>query len=87
MGTKAAGVSIGGAMRDIYEGDIGWKVHSLARSADTTRATLNLDDFTQALVRRKLLTNDKYVSGIEAGTEVFKGTGRLDTRAYSVDIG
>lgn len=74
-------------MRDIYEGDIGWKVHSLARSADTTRATLNLDDFTQALVRRKLLTNDKYVSGIEAGTEVFKGTGRLDTRAYSVDIG
>ncbi|WP_256725948.1 hypothetical protein [Streptomyces sp. IMTB 2501] len=27
------------------------------------------------------------VSGIEAGTEVFKGTDRLDTTAYSVDIG
>ncbi|MFE9775735.1 hypothetical protein ACFYOV_29565 [Streptomyces sp. NPDC005931] len=53
----------------------------------TTRATLDLDDFTQALVRRKLLTEDAYVSGIEAGTEVFRGTGRVDTRAYSVDIG
>ncbi|GAA2655748.1 hypothetical protein [Streptomyces vastus] len=48
---------------------------------------LNLDDFTQALVRRKLLSNDKYVSGTEAGTEVFRGSGRLDTRAFSVDIG
>ncbi|MFE2098604.1 hypothetical protein [Streptomyces sp. PTD9-10] len=48
---------------------------------------LNLDDFTQALVRRNLLSNDKYVSGIEAGTEVFKGSGRLETRSYSADIG
>ncbi|MFH8775191.1 hypothetical protein ACIF83_40810 [Streptomyces sp. NPDC085866] len=48
---------------------------------------LNLDDFTQALVRRKLLSDDKYVSGIEAGTEVFKGSGRLDAKSYSVDIG
>ncbi|GAB2877703.1 hypothetical protein GCM10027074_52230 [Streptomyces deserti] len=52
-----------------------------------TKAALNLDDFTQALVRRKPLSDDKYVSGIESGTEVFKGSGRLDTRAYSVTIG
>ena len=48
---------------------------------------LSLPYFTQALVRRKLLGNDTYVSGVEAGTEVFKGTGRLDTRSYSVTIG
>ncbi|MGW7205165.1 GH12 family glycosyl hydrolase domain-containing protein [Streptomyces sp. NPDC054837] len=53
----------------------------------STKATLDLDDFTQALVRRKLLSNEKYVSGIESGTAVFKGTGRLDTKAYSVNIG
>ncbi|WP_330348223.1 hypothetical protein [Streptomyces sp. NBC_00582] len=58
-----------------------------ARRANTTKATLNLDDFTQALVRRKLLSNDTYVSGIESGTEVFKGTGCLDTTPYSVTIG
>ncbi|MGX5187913.1 GH12 family glycosyl hydrolase domain-containing protein [Streptomyces avermitilis] len=87
LGTKYGSVSLGGAMWDIYQGDIGWKVYSFVRRTNTTKATLDLDDFTQALVRRKLLSNDKYVSGIEAGTEVFKGTGRLDTKAYSVDIG
>ncbi len=50
-------------------------MYSFVRRTNTTRATLNLDDFTQALVRRKLLTNDKYVSGIESGTEVFPGHG------------
>jgi hypothetical protein len=87
LGTKYGSVSLGGAMWDIYQGDIGWKVFSFVRRTNTTKATLNLDDFTQALVRRKLLSNDKYVSGIESGTEVFKGTGRLDTRSYSVTVG
>ncbi|MFC4465793.1 hypothetical protein ACFPH6_14900 [Streptomyces xiangluensis] len=87
LGSKVGRVGLGGAIWDIYEGDIGWKVHSFVRVADTSKATLNLDDFTQALVRRKLLSNDKYVSGIEAGTEVFRGTGRLGTKAFSVDIG
>ncbi len=87
LGSKVGSVSLGGAMWDLYEGDIGWKVHSFVRQANTTKATLNLDDFTQALVRRNLLSNDKYVSGIESGTEVFRGSGRLDTRSYSVDIG
>ncbi|WP_149825652.1 GH12 family glycosyl hydrolase domain-containing protein [Streptomyces tailanensis] len=87
LGTKYGSVSLGGAMWDIYTGDIGWKVFSFVRRSNTSKATLNLDDFTQALVRRNLLSDDKYVSGIEAGTEVFKGTGRLDTKSYSVNIG
>jgi len=87
LGTKYGSVSLGGAMWDIYQGDIGWKVYSFVRRTNTTRATLNLDDFTQALVRRKLLTNDKYISGIESGTEVFRGAGRLDTTSYAVTIG
>ncbi|MHB9858707.1 GH12 family glycosyl hydrolase domain-containing protein [Streptomyces sp. YIM S03343] len=87
LGTKYGSVSLDGAMWDIYQGDIGWKVYSFVRRTDTTKASLNLDDFTQALVRRKLLSNDKYISGIESGIEVFKGSGRLDTTSYSVDIG
>jgi hypothetical protein len=62
-------------------------VYSFVRRTRTTSARLNLDDFSRALVRRNLLGRDKYLSGIEAGTEVLKGEGRLDTRAYSVDIG
>ncbi|MFK0159337.1 endo-1,4-beta-glucanase [Streptomyces sp. NPDC090493] len=87
LGTRYGSVSLGGAMWDVYRGDIGWNVYSFVRRANTTSATLNIDDFTQALVRRKLLSNDKYLSGIESGTEVFKGSGRLDTTSYSVDIG
>lgn len=59
----------------------------MAQPAGQARPPLNLDDFTQALVRRKLLSNDKYVSGIEADTEVFRGSGLLATKAFSVDIG
>lgn len=87
LGTRYGSVSLDGTMWDVYQGDIGWKVYSFVRRTNTTSATLNLDDFTQALVRRKLLSDDKYVSGIEAGSEVFHGSGRLDTTAYSVDIG
>jgi hypothetical protein len=87
LGTRYGSVSLGGSMWDIYQGDIGWKVYSFVRRTNTTSATLDLDDFTQALVRRKLLTGDTYVSGIEAGTEVFKGSGRLDTTSYSVTVG
>ncbi|MFD4558647.1 endo-1,4-beta-glucanase [Streptomyces sp. NPDC058469] len=87
LGTKFGSVSLDGAMWDIYQGNIGWNVYSFVRQTNTTTATLNIDDFTQALVRRKLLSDDKYVSGIESGTEVFKGSGRLDTKSYSVDIG
>jgi hypothetical protein len=74
----------------------GWKVDKARtgppiRVGDRKKVTasweFSLPCFTRALVRRKLLGNDKYVSGIEAGTEVFKGTGRLDTRSYSVTIG
>ncbi|MEU1519852.1 hypothetical protein ABZ490_48395 [Streptomyces sp. NPDC005811] len=41
----------------------------------------------RALVRRKLLSRDKYVSGIGSGTELFKGTARPDTTSYAVTIG
>jgi len=62
-------------------------VYSFVRRTNTTKASLDLDDFTQALVRRKLLSNDKYLSGIESGSEVFHGSGRQDTKSYAVDIG
>ncbi|MFD8724026.1 hypothetical protein ACFV2H_40250 [Streptomyces sp. NPDC059629] len=86
LGAKRGSVSLDGAMWDICRGGIGWNGHSFVRRANATVATLNLDDFTRALVRGKLLSNDKYVSGNESGTEVFKGSGRLDTKSYSVDI-
>ncbi|MFF5142642.1 hypothetical protein ACFY6U_23425 [Streptomyces sp. NPDC013157] len=57
---------------------LGWHWGRKADKASTGLPTL---------VRRKLLGDDKYLSGIESGAEVFKGSGRLDTMSYSVGIG
>ena len=45
LGPKCGSVSLGGAMGDLCQGDIGWKACSFVRRADTTGATLNLDAF------------------------------------------
>ncbi len=79
-------MSLDGVMWNIDPGDIGWKA-ILRPRANTTKASLDLDDFTQALVRRKLLGNYKYLSGIESGSEVFRVRDGWTPRAYSVDIG
>jgi hypothetical protein len=86
MGTKVATVNIAGTTWDLYEGDIGWKVHSFVRTSNTTSVSLNLTDFTKALVSRGLISSSTYLSGVEAGTEVFRGDGQLDTGSYSVTV-
>ncbi len=87
LGTKVATVNVAGASWDLYEGDIGWKVHSFVRTSNTTSANLNLADFSNVLVGRGYISSSKYLSGIEAGTEVFRGDGQLDTNSYSVSVG
>ncbi|WP_405719598.1 endo-1,4-beta-glucanase [Streptomyces sp. NBC_01537] len=87
LGTKKERVKLAGAYWDLYVGDIGWNVYSFVRVGNTTSANLNLDDFLQALVRRKLVATTDYLSSVEAGTEVFTGKAQLDTTAYSTDVG
>ncbi|MFJ3516339.1 MULTISPECIES: endo-1,4-beta-glucanase [unclassified Streptomyces] len=87
LGTRRERLEIGGATWDLYVGDIGWKVHSFVRVGNTGSANLNLDDFLQVLVRRGLVDPADYLSGVEAGTEVFTGKAQLDTTAYSVNVG
>ncbi|MFG2467378.1 hypothetical protein ACGFXB_18230 [Streptomyces canus] len=63
-----------------------WTIHR-GTAPPEGAAPLDRDDLTQPLVRRNLPSNGKYVSGIESGTQVLKGPGRLDTTSFSVDIG
>jgi hypothetical protein len=51
-----------------------------------TGATLNLADFLKDLTSNRGLAGSKYLNSIEAGTEVFLGTGRLDTDQYYCTI-
>ncbi|HWS38597.1 MAG TPA: cellulose binding domain-containing protein [Actinoplanes sp.] len=87
IGTKQATVTIGGATWDLYRGNIGWEVYSFVRTGDTSSARLDLTGFTDELTARGWLAKTKYLSSVQAGTEVFTGSGRLETSAYSVRIG
>lgn len=86
LGTLQGSVSIAGTTWDLYRGNIGWNVFSFVRRSNTTSATLHMQDFLNNLVSRGWVANTKYLSSIEAGTEVFVGTGQLDTDSYTADI-
>ncbi|MGW0826943.1 GH12 family glycosyl hydrolase domain-containing protein [Streptomyces sp. NPDC002845] len=86
LGTKVATVTVAGTTWDAYEGNVGWQVHSFVRTSNTTYASLNLSDFANVLVSRGHINSSTYLSGVEAGTEVFHGDGRLDTNSRSVSV-
>lgn len=86
VGTPQGTVTIAGTSWTLYRGNIGWNVFSFVRNSNTTSANLRLQDFLRNLVNRGWLSNTKYLSSIQAGTEVFIGTGQLDTDAYTADI-
>jgi len=63
-----------------------WQVHSFVRTGTAECTDLNLNDFFDFLVQKRGLDAQKYVIGIEAGTEVFSGAGTLTTNHYSCDV-
>jgi hypothetical protein len=91
-GSYQTTVNIGGGTWDLYRGwidagnGVGWNVFSFVRTSNTTSVNFNLRDFTNNLVGRGWLSSGKYLSSIEAGTEVFIGSGRVDTNSYWVDV-
>jgi hypothetical protein len=80
----AGGVMLGGTSWDLHEGPGGasWRVASYVRTANATTAVLNLMDFYKDLAMRGYISNSLFVSGVESGTEVFNGTGELDTNGF-----
>ena len=86
LGTFQGTVNIAGTNWDLYRGNIGWNVFSFIRQSNTTAATLHMQDFLNNLVSRGWMSNTKYLSSIQSGTEVFTGSGRLDTDSYTADI-
>lgn len=91
-GTKQATVNLGGGTWDLYRGWIdagngtGWNVFSFVRTANTTSVNIDLRDFTGNLVNRGWLSSSKYLTSVQAGTEVFTGKGQLNTDSYWVDV-
>mgnify|MGYP001950202073 CR=1 FL=1 len=92
-GEKRATVEVAGTSWDLYRGGDGWTVHSFVPADDdaVSRAaalrSVVLTDFLAELTRRGEVAEDAYLSGVEAGTEVVSGRGRLDTESLTVRVG
>lgn len=89
IGSKQTTATIGGTSWDLWEGSVpacGWPVHSFVRTTNTSSQSLDLTNFFDYLVSRGL-SRSNYLISVEAGPEVFTGTGRLDTTSYSIEIG
>ncbi|MBY9077117.1 glycoside hydrolase [Paenibacillus sp. HN-1] len=93
IGSYVETVTIGGASWNLYKGWLsdssttGWNVFSYVRTSNTSSATLNIRDFTNHLVYTKYwMSNSKFISSVEFGSEIFIGSGNLNISNYSVNV-
>lgn len=88
IGPTVTTVNIGGTSWELHQGSNGrWMVHSYVRASNAdTGSTLNLGDFLKDLTTNRGLSGSKHLNSIQAGTEVYLGTGRLDTDQYYCTI-
>jgi xyloglucan-specific endo-beta-1,4-glucanase len=77
------GLSISGATWNLWESNVGaYRVHSYVRTSNSTSVT-DLDIL--AFLNDANLTS-KCLSGIQAGTEIFQGSGSVNTSSYTCEV-
>jgi hypothetical protein len=86
IGSKVATIKLGRSRWELWEGDIGWKVYSFVRVGNVSKAYGDLKVFLNYLVAHRGLARSKYLTSVEAGTEVFTGSGTLTTLGYYTTI-
>ncbi|MFC3998159.1 hypothetical protein ACFOVU_19695 [Nocardiopsis sediminis] len=89
IGQRIDTVTVDGQEWDLYQGQIpdAWNVYSFVRTSNTESLDIDIASFTGHLVDRGLLAETKYLSSVQAGTEVFTGQGALETLSYSAVVG
>jgi hypothetical protein len=85
----ASNVSLAGTTWDLHEGPGGstWRVASFVRRASATTAVMNMMEFYNYLAappapQQPYIQRTFYLTSIQAGTEVFTGSGQLDTNGF-----
>jgi len=77
------GLSISGATWNLWEGNVGtWKCHSFVRQSNS----MAVNDLDIKAFLDKLSLGSKCLSSIEAGTEVFQGSGTVTTSSYTCNV-
>ncbi|MEG3634400.1 GH12 family glycosyl hydrolase domain-containing protein [Micromonospora palythoicola] len=87
-GSRQGTVTIAGTTWEVWRGHVGtWNVYSYVRTSNTTSATLNIRDFTNDVVSRGWMSSSKYLTSVQAGPEIFTGSGEVSTTLYQVTVG
>jgi hypothetical protein len=83
-----SGVSIGGRSYDVWLGKRGsWKAISYTLTSGTTSvADLDLEPFVADALGRGYLRESWYLTGVEAGFEIWRGGTGLATTSFSVTV-
>ena len=94
LGQQVDTVNVGGEQWDLYRGEIRdengqllWHVHSFVHTSGTDSYSGDLTAFTDHLAARGELSWDQHLSSVQSGLEVFRGSGSMQTNAYSVTKG
>ena len=84
----AGGVLVGGRGYDVWVGRrSGWRAISYAMTTGTTSVTnLDLQPFVADAMSRGYLRESWYLTGVEAGFEIWQGGAGLATRSFSVTV-
>lgn len=91
-GTRQATVNLAGTSWDLYRGRItsgssSWNIYSFVRTSNTNSSAFNIRDFLNNLVGRGWMSSSKYLTSVQAGTEIFTGSGQLDVTNYYTNVG
>jgi len=89
LGTQQATVNLAGTTWTLFRGThpVWANVFSYVRTQNTTTAVINVMDFMRDLVNRGMVEPSKYISTIQTGTEIFTGSGSLQTHGYFCRVG
>src|SRR5450755_303580 len=89
VGSPVATLNMDGTTWTLWEGArSSWQVHTFVRNGNTSGTqALSLNDFLDYLVVQRGLSSTKYLTGVEAGSEVWSGNAELDTSSYATDAG
>jgi hypothetical protein len=82
VGSRQATVTIGGTSWDLYRGTTVQPVYSFVRTANATTAVLNMSSFVSDLVSRGWVQSSRYLTSVQAGTEIFTGSGSVTTNGF-----
>lgn len=92
-GSYVETVSLAGSDWDLYKGWIdagngkGWNVFSFVRKKNTNSASFNIKNFTDYIIyTKKWMSNAKFMSSVEFGTEIFGGSGSMNISKWNVNV-